>query len=137
MSIKVAIIGTVGLYIDNDNWDPVTDASVLSQLHGVASAREEEDSFAYYIDASPLRAVGLRGGFIELRYDATTKRLSVVTEYDSPRRLTDLEIDQLVEYTTGQWSDGLGENLECPYASANGLHLDLAPKNQVVRFDQK
>ncbi len=136
MNVKVSIIGTVGLYIDNDNWDPVTDASVLSQLHGVASAREEDDSFACYIDVPSLRAVGLRGGFIDLRYDASENRLYVVTEYDSPRQLTRVELDQLVEHTTGQWSDGLGESLECPYAAENGLHLELVPENQEVRIEQ-
>ncbi len=137
MHVKVTISGTVGLAIDNDNLDPVTDPAVLSQLHGVASAREEEDSLAYYLDVPLLRAVGLQGGFIDLRYDATARKLFVVTEYDSPRQLSGPELDQLVEHTIGQWSDGLGENVECPYASANGLHLDLAPDDQEIRVEQE
>jgi len=136
MNVKVAIIGTVGLYVDNDDMEPVTDPALLAPLDSFASSREEEDSFAFYIDAPLLRPVGLKGGFIDLRYDSDENRLYVVTEYDSPRRLSSSELDLLIEHTTDQWSDGLGESLDCPYATENKLCLDLAPEHQTVRAEQ-
>ncbi|CAK8988239.1 Uncharacterized protein SCF082_LOCUS21764, partial [Durusdinium trenchii] len=130
MNVKVVIIGTAGLYVDNDDMDPVTDPAVIAPLDLFASSREEEDSFACYIDSPLLRPIELQGGFITFRYNSDENQLYVVTEYDSPRRLTRSELDALIQYTTDQWSDGLGESLECPYVSENHLCLDLAPECQ-------
>jgi hypothetical protein len=82
------------------------------------------------------RAIGLKGGFIELQYDDADQKLWVITEYDSPRRLNDDEIRFLVEYTRGQWSDGMGENMEVPYADENGLRPELYEPNQTIRVTQ-
>jgi len=136
-SMKIAVTGSVELCQDNDDMDPVTDPAVLRELDGAASDRTEDDSLAMYIDDPGLRSIGLRGGFIELKFRADDGSLSVVTEYESPRALTDAELRMLVQHTTDQWSDGLGESFECSYAEENGLSLDLAPSGQQVRVEQR
>lgn len=59
-----------------------------------------------------------------------------MTEYESPRKLTDEEIRFLVKYTQGQWSDGIGESLDIPYADENGLEVELYDVGQTVRVEQ-
>ncbi|QDU38223.1 hypothetical protein Mal4_25480 [Maioricimonas rarisocia] len=135
--MKITVSGSVGLYVDNDDQDPVHDSAVLRRFDGIHSPQEEDDAFANYIDDANLRSIGIKGGFIELRYDAAVNALSVVTEYDSPRPLNDEELRELVEHTTDQWSDGLGESFECSEAESNGLELDLAPPGQRVQVQQQ
>ena len=134
--MKVTVRGTAGLYFDTDDWPAVEDPQILSKLDGFKSEQGEADEFAPYIDAPELRAVGLQGGFIEIQFDRSRNQLYVVTEYDSPRRLSDDELRLLVKHTTEQWCDGLGESLDCPYAEENNLHLDLAPMDQQVEVEQ-
>lgn len=135
--MKITVTGSAGLYVDNDNMDPVHDRDVLQRFDGARSPREEDDAFALYIDDADLRTIGLEGGFIEIRYDQPANMLRVVTEYDSPRALSEDELRRLVEHTTDQWSDGLGESFECSEAESRGLQLDLAPPDQEVQVRQQ
>ena len=134
--MKIVVSGTVRLCVDNDNLDPVNDPEVLRRLDGAASERGEDDAFAGYIDDPTLRSIGISGGFIDLRYDADANVVRVVTEYDSPQKISLAELQALKYHTTEQWSDGLGESFECEYVSENGLFLDLAPDDQVVEVSQ-
>ncbi|MFG0336200.1 MAG: hypothetical protein ACF8TS_22815 [Maioricimonas sp. JB049] len=135
--MKITVSGSVGLYVDNDDQDPVHDSAVFCRFDGVSSPQEEDDAFANYIDDARLRSIGIRGGFIELRYDAAGNALRVVTEYESPRRLNNEELQLLVQHTTDQWSDGLSESFECSEAESSGLELDLAPPGQRVQVQQQ
>lgn len=53
---------------------------------------------------------GVTGGF--MHFECLDNELFVVTEYDLKRKLTEAEEKQLIEYTQGQWSDGIGEGFE-------------------------
>lgn len=134
--MQITISGTASLCIDDDNCTPVSDPAILKQLDGCKSGRDDDDAFASYIDSRELREIGLRGGYIELQYDTGDRVLRVVTEYESPRPLSDDELRKLVQHTTDQWSDGLGESFECEYASNHGYELDLAPMDQAVTVVQ-
>lgn len=60
----------------------------------------------------------LRGGYMHFKYEDDT--LYTYTVYDSDRELTEDEEQILLDYTQGQWSDGVGEGFEqmpCAYDS--------------------
>jgi ankyrin repeat protein len=50
-----------------------------------------------------------------------------VTEYRLPRALTRAEITALVEYTKGQWSDGIGEGCFDDYSKQTGINVSAFP----------
>lgn len=134
--MKVRIAGTVEVRNDED-YELVTDASIIK---GFAGYKYTEEEAADYIGDGAgeevYHAIGLKGGFIELQFDDAAKELWVITEYDSPRKLIDNEVRFLVEYTQGQWSDGMGENMEIPYADENGLRPECYYKDQTIRVTQ-
>ena len=138
--MQVTITGTDRLCVDDDEWTPVTDAKVLQKLDGFQSGRDEDDAFAAYIGDGPadepIAGIGISEGYIDLKYDRQRNTLLIVTEYQSPRQMTDEELSVLVNHTTGQWSDGLGESLNCAFVDDNGLYLDLAPSDQEVSVQQ-
>jgi hypothetical protein len=68
----------------------------------------DDDPLDQYFDCSE-RDTTAKGGFIFCRYDATNNKLLMMTEYDVDRDLTESELQVLLAYTRGQWSDGRGE----------------------------
>jgi hypothetical protein len=58
-----------------------------------------------------LAALLLPGGHLRFEYDGRSPHLVGITEFVSRRALNTEELQLLVSYTTGQWSDGIGENL--------------------------
>ncbi|MGO9109976.1 MAG: ankyrin repeat domain-containing protein [Thermoguttaceae bacterium] len=85
--------------------EEITDARRLQSPDGLDYSK---DRCSNYFDQS-LEDIGLTGGVIALAFDAKSKGLQVVTEYQSPRRLKPAELKRLVKATVGQWSDGIGE----------------------------
>ena len=77
----------------------------------------DEEKFTDYLGGPPeetaLAALLQPGGYLHFQHDGTASHLIVFTEYLSSRPLTEVEIETLVDYTLGQWSDGIGENLSC------------------------
>lgn len=57
-----------------------------------------------------LEGIGITGGIVRFEYKPQPKQLWLITEYYAPRKLTEQELDVLLEYTQGQWSDGAGES---------------------------
>jgi hypothetical protein len=89
----------------------VADPDVLRSLDGLVY---DEEWFTDYI-GGPLKedrlAAALEpGGVISLAYSDGEDVLTATTEYRSRRLLTAAELQLLVDYTMGQWSDGIGEN---------------------------
>jgi hypothetical protein len=134
--MKVRIAGTVEIRND-ENYELVDDPAVAKSFDGIKYTEEE---MADYIGdgrgEEAYAAIGLTGGFIELRFDTSDHRLWVLTEYETPRELTDDEIKFLVEHTRGQWSDGMGENMDIPLADEKGLALELYETKQTIRVEQ-
>lgn len=80
----------------------------------------------YLFDGSAtklLEGIGITGGIVRFEYKPQLKQLWLITEYYAPRKLNDQELDVLLEYTMGQWSDGAGE----------GFGGELADKYDGVR----
>jgi hypothetical protein len=77
-----------------------------------------EDVFSDYFDEAhngllyqqPLIDKGVDGGYMFFKYE--NNKLWTITTYESPEELTDDELEILMTYTQGQWSDGIGEGFE-------------------------
>tara|TARA_R110000772_G_scaffold45089_3_gene103446 strand:+ start:166 stop:534 length:369 start_codon:yes stop_codon:yes gene_type:complete len=80
-----------------------------AELHGITC----QERFCDYIKDN---FDTLRGGYMDFRYE--DGKLLTYTVYDSDRKLTEKEEQILIDYTQGQWSDGIGEGFEqipCAY----------------------
>lgn len=108
---RVCIRGAAAVFRDDEQ---VTDPAVLRSLDGLAY---DEERFTDYIGGPPeedqLAAALEPGGIISFAYREGDDLLSATTEYRSRRPLTNAELRLLVDYTMGQWSDGIGENWTC------------------------
>src|SRR5437660_878445 len=102
--MKITVTGPASAW-DYDSSTEVVDPNRLSQLNGL---QYSDDLCTTYMD-DDLAEIGLIGGAIRLTFEAPRGPLKVITEYQSPRRLKPAELKQLMEYTVGQWSDGIGE----------------------------
>ena len=92
-----------------------TSYSNLEELDGI----DCQDEFSEYFgeDEESLKGV-VTSGYMSFEYDKKENKLYTITEYQSTRELTEEELEILKEYTTGQWSDGIGEGFEqqpCKY----------------------
>lgn len=102
--MKIRISGPVSVFDDSDNI--IEDIKILKLFRKMELS---EELCSDYIDGD-LEKIGITGGSLKLSLNQNAKKLLVVTEYSSPGLLTELELTELVEFTIGQWSDGIGEN---------------------------
>ena len=113
----------------------VEDIALLKTLDGL----EHDEIFSDYIADGgdhTLRKAGVTGGKLLFRFDAKDKVLSGITEYETPRKLSQNELELLKEYTVGQWSDGIGSNF-----FQNRMDDGLAPQlffldDSIVKVEQ-
>jgi hypothetical protein len=82
-----------------------TDYPNLEELHGI----DCQDRFSEYFDKCSYDK-NVTGGYMNFRFE--DGKLWTYTTYTSDRELTSDELDDLLEYTIGQWSDGIGEGFE-------------------------
>jgi hypothetical protein len=118
--MRIVISGPAAAYEDIKPRHEITDPTLLGRLHGLSIAGA---SCADWLDVPTFDEIDLTGGAIQTAFDQSKGRLRVVTEYRSPRRLSDDELKALLDHTYGQWSDGLGEG---------GLHGTLDGKDITV-----
>jgi hypothetical protein len=108
---RIVIRGAAAVFHDDHQ---VSDPRVLQSLHGLVY---DEERFTDYIGGPPLEdelaAALVPGGSIIFTHHHGADLLAAVTEYQTRRSLTDTELRLLVDYTMGQWSDGIGENWTC------------------------
>lgn len=104
--------------------EPVSDPAVLRSLGGVVY---DDERFTDYLGGPPgedaVAAALEPGGAIRFAYHEGDNLLTATTEYYSRRPLTVDELQALVEYTMGQWSDGIGENWACESAERCGYSI--------------
>ena len=91
--------------LDN-NGTPVADDAILGQVNGAAADDECSNYFS-----NRFADLGITGGTVKLTYEPVAKTMRVVTEYESPEKLTAADITQLAEETRAMerwhWRRGL------------------------------
>ena len=81
-----------------------TDYQDLKKLDGI----DCQDDFVEYMDES-LKSK-LKYGYLSFKYE--NNNLYSIVEYESKEKLSDKELEELKDYTSGQLSDGIGEGFE-------------------------
>ena len=127
------VISAAAAAFDRETEQPIVDPQQLVHLDGLTYAG---DSCGEYLSES-LYDIGIIGGQIELACRASEGMLRVVTSYHAPRKLKKEELQLLLDETTGQWSDGIGEG-EFQHAEELGIDVDISPFDSepvVEQFD--
>jgi hypothetical protein len=128
--MKIKIFARATVLDDADN--PISDEAHLAALDGVT----HDECFSDYLLDDPhtkeLPARGVSGGYLRFRFYNNTKGMRAETEYDLREPLTRAEIDALVTYTRGQWSDGIGENFSQTYADKHKLFFSIESKHALT-----
>jgi hypothetical protein len=120
--ITITISGPVEV-TDDATDDPVTDPKRLREFDGLSSGRETCAKYHH----GPVEDLDLKGGAVTLVFDASKKKLRVVSEFTSARKLTAKELALLVDDTRGQWSDGIGEGCFDRVMDKKKVVIDLTP----------
>lgn len=108
---RVIVQGSAAVFRDSER---VVDPIVLRSLDGLVYA---DETFTDYIggpsEEDRLAGALEPGGNLTFRYQPGDDLLAASTEYRTRRVLAPEELRLLVDYTMGQWSDGIGENWRC------------------------
>ncbi len=118
----ITISGPV-VVTDDATDKPITDAKRLQTFDGLSSGRETCSKYHH----GELADLELKGGAVKLVFDSTKKKLRVVSEFTSSRKLTKEELRALVDDTQGQWSDGIGEGCFDSVMDKRKVFIDLSP----------
>lgn len=126
MAVKIVIKGPAELH--DDEFEPITDQAKLTLVDGLVGG-EGETMSDYLEGGEHLATIGLQGGDLRLAQDSRGG-LEVITTYVAARELSELELAALVEFTEGQWSDGMGthgfyESLDA--LEVEGLNVSCKP----------
>ena len=109
--LRIVVEGLAAVFREDDQ---ITDASVLRSLDGLTY---DDERFTDYLGGPPeediLASALVSGGNLRFSHRDGEPLLTAITEYRSNRPLTESELRLLVDYTMGQWSDGIGENWAC------------------------
>lgn len=104
----------------------------LAELDGI----ECEHEFAEFFEETSW-SDDVDGGYMDFRYE--NGKLWTYTEYYSFRLLDKNELEELLDYTVGQWSDGIGEGFEqypCYYYDNQEIYISPWFKGQEQTIDQ-
>jgi len=97
----------------------------LNKLHGL----QDQQDFTDYISGGDFPGITFESGsYMEFRVLQDSK-VCVFVKYNTNKELSETEIQSLVKYTQGQWSDGIGEGFEqfpCAYTE-DGEEIYVSP----------
>ncbi len=134
MAFLVTITG-VARVTDDATGKPLADPKRVAKL---ARLRSTDDTISEFFDAD-LEDLGITGGDVRLALDPSGKKFLVVSTFKAPRELTRPEVVRLIDETTGQWSDGVGEGCFDDAARKYRVTIDLmqrgARKPKVEQVD--
>lgn len=138
MNIKV--FGECGVF-DEDGEKEITDPATLTRFDDYTYRVDEyDDCFGFHLiaqnDYPLIKDAGISGGYLHFDFDASRRCLVASVEYSLTTMLTDQQIAQLVRYTVGQCSDGIGSNfaqLESPNI-AEGVAVSPMLHSNLVRY---
>lgn len=136
---RIIVRGSAAVFRDGKE---VSDPAVLRTL---APVIYDDERFTDYLGGTPeedkLASVLVPGGILRFDYQEGASQLSVETEYQTQRPMTSDEVRLLVEYTLGQWSDGIGENWTCESSHRCGYTImcltpgdDVGPEYPELRI---
>lgn len=119
---QVVVRGLARVFNDDDV--QIVDPTVLRSLDGLVY---DDEVFTDYLGGSPeedaLSAALNRSGILRFTHEDGNQFLIAATVYEAKRPLTESELQLLVEYTMGQWSDGIGENWASESADRCGYNI--------------
>lgn len=102
--IEVKGLAYADIVVDEENYLKYEN---LSDLDGI----ECDDVFSEYFGEDEKDLIDkVTGGLMSFKYE--DGQLLTYTEYLSDTELTEKELNILLNYTVGQWSDGIGEGFE-------------------------
>jgi len=119
---------------DSDDEDYPKGEVDLKIFHGV----DDQSCFSDYMGLDlPLDVIS--GGYLEFVYDSEKNELIATTAYYVTRKLTPKEEAALIDYTQGQWSDGIGECFEQNPVYRDGEEYYISPwyQGQVATLEYK
>lgn len=100
--MKITLISPHATVLDQEG------RAANADLNRLAGIRLSEETIDRYLDAE-LADLGLTGGIIYV-VNRDPSHVDIAVDYWSPERLGDRELDLLIQFTTGQLADGIGEN---------------------------
>lgn len=131
----IRISGVAAVFDENDEF--VSDRELLGQFDGYVYDNER---FTDYLGGPPLEDTLAEllepGGHLLFTLASDSPLLRAVTEYRAPRRLADSELGVLLDYTMGQWSDGIGENIATETWAKTGLSVQCQTDDPVPMLEQ-
>jgi hypothetical protein len=84
-----------------------------------------------------LHVLGIRGGTLRYEYRQSEEKLWILTEYQSPRELSEEELQCLYQFTRGQWYDGAGPIFAGELGDKNDGVSPLAYPESVYLFEDE
>jgi hypothetical protein len=125
-------------YVFGDDDQLVEESAILNSYHGFVY---NDERFTDYLggpaNEDALAALLIPGGYLRFEYDGKSPFLTAITEYQASRALDVAELALLVDYTAGQWSDGIGENLATETGLRDGRSIQCQTDKmlQVQQFE--
>jgi hypothetical protein len=129
--MKIKLLAPV-IAVDSKTDLDLTDAKKIKAL----TETEYEECFSDHFQEDELSNIGLTEGYLRF-FINENKSLTVLTEYKSPRSLEENEVSALVEYTLGQWLDGIGSNFSQEYQMKKGVSVAFFASEETIIVKQE